>query len=47
MIEHDMDVALRLADQVTVLHQGRVILEGTPDAVRSDTQVRDIYFGHA
>jgi branched-chain amino acid transport system ATP-binding protein len=46
MIEHDMDVALRLADQVTVLHQGRVILEGTPDAVRSDTQVRDIYFGH-
>jgi branched-chain amino acid transport system ATP-binding protein len=46
MIEHDMDVALRLADQVTVLHQGRVILEGTPDVVRRDTQVRDIYFGH-
>ncbi len=46
MIDHDMDIALRLADRVTVLHQGRVILEGTPDAVRSDTQVRDIYFGH-
>ena len=46
MIEHDMDVALGLADRVTVLHQGRVILEGSPDEVRADTQVRDVYFGH-
>jgi ABC-type branched-subunit amino acid transport system ATPase component len=30
MIEHDMDVALGLADRVTVLHRGRVILDGTP-----------------
>jgi branched-chain amino acid transport system ATP-binding protein len=47
MIEHDMDVALGLADRVTVLHQGRVILEGTPDEVRANAQVRDVYFGHA
>jgi branched-chain amino acid transport system ATP-binding protein len=47
MIEHDMDVALRLADRVTVLHQGKVILEGTPDEVRGNADVRDIYFGHA
>ena len=46
MIEHDMDVALGLADRVTVLHQGQVILEGTPDEVRSNAQVRDVYFGH-
>jgi branched-chain amino acid transport system ATP-binding protein len=46
MIEHDMDVALGLADRVTVLHQGRVILEGTPDEVRANAQVRDVYFGH-
>jgi branched-chain amino acid transport system ATP-binding protein len=47
MIEHDMDVALGLADRVTVLHQGRVILEGTPDEVRANPEVRDVYFGHA
>ena len=46
MIEHDMDVALGLADRVTVLHQGKVILEGAPDEVRANPQVRDVYFGH-
>jgi branched-chain amino acid transport system ATP-binding protein len=46
MIEHDMDVALGLADRVTVLHQGKVILEGAPDEVRANTEVRDVYFGH-
>ena len=47
MIEHDMDVALGLADRVTVLHRGRVILEGTPDEVRANPEVRDVYFGNA
>jgi len=46
MIEHDMDVALALADQVTVLHRGRVILEGSPDAVQADPEVKEVYFGH-
>jgi branched-chain amino acid transport system ATP-binding protein len=46
MIEHDMDVALGLADRVTVLHQGKVILEGTPGEVRANAAVRDVYFGH-
>jgi branched-chain amino acid transport system ATP-binding protein len=46
MIEHDMDVALGLADRVTVLHRGRVILDGTPAAVQSDPEVREVYFGH-
>ena len=46
MIEHDMDVALGLADRVTVLHQGRVILEGSPGEVRANAEVRDVYFGH-
>jgi branched-chain amino acid transport system ATP-binding protein len=46
MIEHDMDVALGLADRVTVLHQGRVILEGAPEQVRANAEVRDVYFGH-
>ncbi|MGB8436805.1 MAG: ABC transporter ATP-binding protein [Burkholderiales bacterium] len=47
MIEHDMDVALGLADQVTVLHRGSVILEGTPDEVQASPVVREVYFGHA
>lgn len=45
MIEHDMDVALKLADQVTVLHRGKVILEGSADEVRVNPQVREVYFG--
>ncbi len=47
MIEHDMDVALGLADRVTVLHRGRVILEGSPDEVQANPEVREVYFGHA
>jgi branched-chain amino acid transport system ATP-binding protein len=45
-IEHDMDVALGIADRVTVLHQGRVILEGTPEEVRANSEVREVYFGN-
>jgi branched-chain amino acid transport system ATP-binding protein len=47
MIEHDMDVALGLADRVTVMNRGRVMAEGTPVEVQSNAQVRDVYFGHA
>jgi branched-chain amino acid transport system ATP-binding protein len=45
MIEHDIDIALALADRVTVLHRGAVILDGTPDEVRTNPQVREVYFG--
>ncbi|CAA9386543.1 MAG: ABC transporter, ATP-binding protein 1 (cluster 4, leucine/isoleucine/valine/benzoate) [uncultured Ramlibacter sp.] len=45
MIEHDMDVALRLADRVSVLHRGRIILEGTSSEVSANPQVREVYFG--
>ena len=45
MIEHDMDVALRLADRVTVLHQGQVIVEGAADEVQNDPHVQEVYFG--
>jgi branched-chain amino acid transport system ATP-binding protein len=46
LIEHDMDVALGLADRVTVMNRGRVMADGTPAEVQSDPQVRDVYFGH-
>ncbi len=35
LIEHDMDVALRVAEHVTMMHDGRVIVEGTPDEIRA------------
>jgi branched-chain amino acid transport system ATP-binding protein len=46
MIEHDMDVALALADHVTVLHRGRIILEGSPLDVQANPEVREVYFGN-
>jgi branched-chain amino acid transport system ATP-binding protein len=45
MIEHDIDIALALADRVTVMHRGRVILDGSPDEVQKNEQVREVYFG--
>jgi ABC-type branched-subunit amino acid transport system ATPase component len=45
IIEHDMDIALALARHVTVLHYGRVIADGTPDEVRANALVREIYLG--
>jgi branched-chain amino acid transport system ATP-binding protein len=45
IIEHDMDIALEVARYVTVLHYGRVIADGTREAVRADPTVREIYLG--
>jgi len=45
LIEHNMDVGLSLADWVTVLHRGRVIVEGPPAQVRANPQVREVYLG--
>ena len=45
LIEHDMDIALRVANYVTMMHDGRVIVEGTPDEIRADQMVHDLYLG--
>ncbi len=45
VIEHDMDVALRVAEQVTMMHDGRVIVEGTPEEIRANQLVHDLYLG--
>ncbi len=45
VIEHDMDVVFALADRITVLHLGEVLTSGTPEAVRADARVQDIYLG--
>jgi branched-chain amino acid transport system ATP-binding protein len=45
LIEHDMDVALRVAQWVTMMHDGRVIVEGTPADIRADETVHALYLG--
>jgi len=45
MIEHDMDVALDFAERITVLHFGRVVVEGTRAEVVSDPRTKEIYLG--
>jgi branched-chain amino acid transport system ATP-binding protein len=43
--EHDMEVVFSIAQKITVLHQGRVIAEGTPAAVRANAEVKRVYLG--
>ena len=45
MVEHDMDVVFGLADRITVLHQGRVLITGEPAQIHADDRVRDAYLG--
>ena len=45
LIEHDMDVAFAFAERVTVLHQGRVLVQGNRDEVSANRAVQDIYLG--
>jgi branched-chain amino acid transport system ATP-binding protein len=45
MIEHDMDTALDLADRITLLHFGEVIVEGTRSEVVADPRTREVYLG--
>ena len=46
VIEHDMDFVKRIAHRVTVLHQGRLLSEGTAAEVQADPRVIDVYLGH-
>jgi len=43
--EHDMDVVFAIADRIMVLHQGRVIADGTPPVVRANGEVQAVYLG--
>ncbi|MEK6709588.1 MAG: ABC transporter ATP-binding protein [Nitrospinota bacterium] len=45
IIEHDMDVVFALAEEVVVLHQGRLLAKGKPDVIRENPQVREVYLG--
>ena len=43
--EHDMDVVFAAAHRIMVMHQGRLVAEGTPQAVRDDPRVQEVYLG--
>jgi branched-chain amino acid transport system ATP-binding protein len=45
LIEHDLDIALRVVDRVTVLHNARVLKHGSPDEIENDAEVQAIYMG--
>ena len=47
LIEHDMEVVLDIADRITVLNRGSVIAEGTPQEIRENQEVQDVYLGGA
>jgi branched-chain amino acid transport system ATP-binding protein len=47
IIEHDMDVALRVVESVTMMHNGRIFKEGPPQEIEDDEEVQQLYLGGA
>jgi branched-chain amino acid transport system permease protein len=45
IIDHDMDALFELAERITVLQEGRVLVEGTPDEIKSNARVQEAYLG--
>ena len=45
IIEHDMDVAFEVATEITVLHNGQVLAQGSREEIKANTSVRDVYLG--
>jgi urea transport system ATP-binding protein len=46
VIEHDMNFVKQIAHKVTVMHQGKILAEGSMDKVQNDPKVIDVYLGH-
>jgi branched-chain amino acid transport system permease protein len=45
IIEHDMDLIMGISDSITVLHQGKILAEGTPAQIRANARVQEAYLG--
>ncbi|MCY4315286.1 MAG: ATP-binding cassette domain-containing protein [Roseovarius sp.] len=46
VVEHDMNFIRRISKKVTLFHEGRILMEGTMDAISKDRRARDVYLGH-
>jgi branched-chain amino acid transport system permease protein len=45
VIDHDMDAIFELAQRISVLQEGRVLVEGTPEEIRGNAKVQEAYLG--
>jgi branched-chain amino acid transport system permease protein len=45
VIDHDMDALFELAERITVLQEGRVLVEGTPEEIKGNARVQEAYLG--
>jgi branched-chain amino acid transport system ATP-binding protein len=45
IIEHDMDVVFKYSDRVVVMHEGRILADGTPEEIRNNNEVATILLG--
>src|SRR5262249_31919900 len=45
LVEHDIDRVFQIADHVTVMNEGKVLVDGTVEDARSDAKVREVYIG--
>ena len=46
LVEHDMDVVMTISDEITVLNQGMIIADGTPEEIKGNALVKEAYLGH-
>ncbi|MFQ5854933.1 MAG: ABC transporter ATP-binding protein [Anaerolineae bacterium] len=47
VIEHDMDVVFSISERIVVMHRGEILADGTPDEIRENPEVREVYLGEA
>jgi branched-chain amino acid transport system permease protein len=45
VIDHDIDSLFELAQRITMMHEGRVLVEGTPDEIKGNPKVQEAYLG--
>jgi branched-chain amino acid transport system ATP-binding protein len=45
LVEHDMDIVFSLSERVVVLHRGEILGDGTPEEIKNNAQVREVYLG--
>jgi branched-chain amino acid transport system ATP-binding protein len=45
VIEHDMDVVFRYSDRIVMMHEGRLLADGTPDEIKTNKDVANILLG--